>query len=260
MKEVTLTNGHVALVDDVDLETVAPFSWQAVDGGRTLYARSFVLDENKKQKNFFMHVLLLSAPDGFEIDHRDGNGLNCQRHNLRVATRRQNRQNRTRKSPGCTSRFIGVIWSENRWRASIRAGDVGLDGRSKRISLGGYVTEEDAARAYDAAATRYFGEFASLNFPTGDATERTAAQAANPVPLTAQVVIACAHCGGAGQRESFTLSQTLTVVKRREWQSTSEIAETLNVAVNNMANRLAELLELGLVTRCGTRKHLWRSA
>jgi hypothetical protein len=98
-------------------------------------------------------------PDSPKYDHRDGNGLNNQRENLRPCTESQNSQNR-RKSVGKTSKFKGVAWHirKLRWIAT-------LAHNGKRHYLGYFKTQQSAARAYDAVAREHFGEFAVLNFP-----------------------------------------------------------------------------------------------
>lgn len=98
----------------------------------------------------------MAAPDGLDVDHIDGDGLNNQRSNLRVVTRRQNLRNQRRKAANATSQFLGVCWdrSRQRWIASI-------DGRH----IGRFYDEDTAARAYDRAAYARDPEHCALNFP-----------------------------------------------------------------------------------------------
>jgi hypothetical protein len=91
------------------------------------------------------------------VDHKDNNGLNNQKYNLRVCTQWQNLRNSTRRSNN-TSGFKGVSRFRNKWISRIRT-DEG------RICLGTFNTPEEAAIAYDEAALKYHGEFANLNFP-----------------------------------------------------------------------------------------------
>ena len=93
------------------------------------------------------------------VDHVDGNGLNNQRSNLRPTTQAQNLANQLKRL-GVTSKFKGVCWRDrpSPWRATIT-----VDGRQR--GLGSFADEEQAARAYDAAALDLFGDRARLNFP-----------------------------------------------------------------------------------------------
>jgi hypothetical protein len=104
-----------------------------------------------------MHRELLQALTGTLVDHEDGNGLNNQRGNIRIASRSQNMFNR-RLNKNNASGFKGVEKCGNRWRARIR-----FDTRSFHIGL--FREKETAARAYDDSALILFGEFAGLNFP-----------------------------------------------------------------------------------------------
>lgn len=159
MKTIPLTRGMFALVDDSDFEEVSQFRWQAHRSRRGFYAAHTEARVNGTRRRILMHRLLLGVKSG-DTDHRDGNGLNNQRDNLRVATHRQNLQAFQHKRAGTSSRFRGVSWhpANRKWRALI-----GLPGKVKHLGM--FTHEEDAARAYDAAARQFFGEFASPNFP-----------------------------------------------------------------------------------------------
>jgi hypothetical protein len=102
----------------------------------------------------------MNAPAGLMVDHRNTNSLDNRRSNLRLATRAQNVQNSQKRNIKTTSRFIGVCLDKEsgRWIAAITK-------EGKKVHLGRFDSEPDAAKAYDAAAKKYRGEFARLNFP-----------------------------------------------------------------------------------------------
>ncbi|MCX5632832.1 MAG: AP2 domain-containing protein [Phycisphaerae bacterium] len=106
-----------------------------------------------------MHRIIMNAPKGTIIDHKDNNGLNNTKSNLRFATLCQNNYNR-RRLENCKSKYRGVSFHKpsKKWYAAIR-----YDGTRK--FLGYFDNEIDAAKAYDAAAKIYHKDFASLNFP-----------------------------------------------------------------------------------------------
>jgi HNH endonuclease len=158
MKEIPLTQGKVALVDDVDYPAVSQFKWHAQRAPNTFYALRKLPKVGGKSRRISLHRFLLGGVR--RIDHRDGDGLNNRRENLRPATTSQNAWGRCRKRAGASSKYRGVCWetSLQRWRADIEI-------RGKKLNLGRFVYEVEAAKAYDTAARRYFGEFASPNFP-----------------------------------------------------------------------------------------------
>lgn len=149
----------VALVDDSDYVAVSEFKWRAQKGGRSFYAARSLPRVLGKAPTLLLHQFLV--PSSEQVDHRDGNGLNNQRENLRPATAVQNAQSFRRKKAETTSRFRGVNWDSPRrkWAAFIRV-------NGKNLFLGRFGVEEQAARAYDKAAREHFGEFASPNFST----------------------------------------------------------------------------------------------
>lgn len=151
------------IVDVADLALVLDGSgrWCPLKGKCTLYSiRGRGPRKARKYDLLHRHLLGVTAPY-IEIDHRDGDGLNNRRQNLRIASDKQNAQNSRRRRNG-TSQFRGVSLDRARgmWTASIRRSD----GKG-RESLGRFVSEVAAAIAYDAAASERYGEFARLNFP-----------------------------------------------------------------------------------------------
>lgn len=149
---IPLTRGKVAIIDAADVPLVDGWNWCAVPsttGGWYAYCSG-----NKKVR---LHQYLKPAPAGFVIDHRDRDGLNCRRSNLRFATAKQNAQNKRRPRIG-TGAYKGVSRHGGGWRARIVA-------ENGRLALGTFQTAEMAADAYDRAALELFGEFAVLNFP-----------------------------------------------------------------------------------------------
>lgn len=155
-RTIPLTRGYVALVDEADFRLVGSFKWCVTSEQRgTVYASS-----DTGGVHTLMHRLITSAPRGVLVDHRDRNGLNNCRSNLRYATYSQNACNSVKRR-NSLSRFRGVTFFRptGKWAASIALSGI-------RHHLGHFVAEEDAARAYDEAAVRLHGEFARLNFPS----------------------------------------------------------------------------------------------
>jgi hypothetical protein len=153
--ELPLTRGAVALIDDADLPLVQGWKWQMMNTGYA--ARSTKIDG--RRLCLLMHRVIAAPPVGVEVDHINGNRLDNRRENLRLCSRTQNARNKARKSTGAASRFKGVWRNRSclKWQAGIE-----VDGR--RIHLGLYWREIDAALAYDRAALEHFGEFARTNF------------------------------------------------------------------------------------------------
>ena len=153
-KEVTLSNGMTVKVDGKDFETVSRYNWYASKQGDRFYAYAWI-----GGKNVSMHRLLFGHEAGeLDIDHRNGDGLDNRRENLRVATRSQNTAN-SRKQKGTSSKYKGVCVTKDGYIKGY------VSYLSKHIHLGYFKTEEEAARAYDEAARKYWGEFAGVNFP-----------------------------------------------------------------------------------------------
>jgi hypothetical protein len=161
MKEIPLTCNQTAIVDDEDFERVSKLKWRAMKCIRDGQIRWYGAHSNPDHTTTLLHRFVMNAPAGMQVDHRDGNGLDCRRHNLRVCTNAQNAANSAKKKGSST--YKGVYLDRDaatarRWAAHIRV-------NYAYKWLGRYVTEEEAARAYDDAARAAFGKFACVNFP-----------------------------------------------------------------------------------------------
>jgi hypothetical protein len=146
-------------VDDSDAERVRAFSWYAYSNraGNTYAVRGAAA--GVKPHIIPLHRWLLGAVPGDEVDHRDGDGLNNHRRNLRFSTRSQNNYNRLRLPKGKSSKFRGVCWDQQLgfWRAGAKT-----DGHYHFLGL--FSNELDAARAYDRYIKQTAGEWARPNF------------------------------------------------------------------------------------------------
>lgn len=147
---LVLTQGKETCIDLKNLEKVAGHRWCAYKSGKAFYAKT-TMRRNGKRAELKLHQLL----SGKGSDHKDRNGLNNLEENLRPATPTQNQQNRSLREDN-TSGFKGVSPSRNKWHVTICVNGV-------RCFLGRFSSKEDAARAYDQAASEHFGEFAVLN-------------------------------------------------------------------------------------------------
>jgi len=152
MKEIKLSQGQIAQVDDEDYEFLNQWGWHAFHDGRNSYARR-VNNIKHVTYRYFMHRVLLSPPNNLQIDHIDHNGLNNQKYNLRFCTYAQNGMN---KRCSGKSGYLGVFISSGYITSAIKV-------NGKQIYLGSYKTIEDAALAYNKAASKFHGEYANLN-------------------------------------------------------------------------------------------------
>jgi hypothetical protein len=153
--KIVTKGGHEILFSPEDSTRVLAESWRTKEWGHTRYARR----RNSEGKDELLHNFIMGKPaEGMFWDHENRNGLDCRRENLRAATYSQNNANR-RFSIKNTSGYRGVRKTkEGKWRAEIKVD-------SKKINLGCYWDIIEAAKAYDTASLKYFGEFANLNFP-----------------------------------------------------------------------------------------------
>lgn len=158
MKKIPLTQGKQAIVDDEDYGRLKQYKWHCLKQPVNFYAvRSKKKGRNQTQLR--MHRLIMGAPVGMDVDHRNHDGLDNRKCNLRLCTRQQNHRNR-RKRKKCSSIYKGVCWDKvcNKWKSYIMKS-------YKSHHIGYFGAEFDAAKSYDAKAKELFGEFAKLNFP-----------------------------------------------------------------------------------------------
>ena len=148
------------VIDTTDYDLIKNHSWSALVNSRTVYAKTSSKVNGKRTK--LLHSLLL--PDARLIDHRDGDGLNNRRSNLRPATHRQNSGNVRKIRRKTTSRYRGVSLHKcGRFLVQIRNG-------RERISLGLFISEVEAARAYNRAAIKKEEEVRPSNENRSDRT------------------------------------------------------------------------------------------
>lgn len=167
MKLIKMSNGKTVKVDDADFSELSKYTWsekERSDGKGSYAIRWWKSASDSKWHRTRMHVQIMQPPKGFIVDHRDGDGLNNTRSNLRVATQRQNAQNSKPAERKKSTPYKGVSYAlvhkrdtlTKPWRARIRV-------EGKLINIGHYKTAEEAAAAYDEAALRHFGEYALTN-------------------------------------------------------------------------------------------------
>ena len=157
MKEIQLTQGKVALVDDEDYDELCRYNWVASSRSEKCYV-VVSIKMCGKWTTIAMHRFLIYAPKGMDIDHINRNRLDNRKCNLRVCTRSQNTANSPPQNG--TSVFKGVSWDKRskKWHAMVYR-----DG--KAFDLGCHNCGAKAAKQYDAKAKELYGEFAYLNFP-----------------------------------------------------------------------------------------------
>lgn len=164
--KVRVGTQNFALVDAQDYARVRQHTWQidTTYRRRTKYARCFLgaNGEPASSRTYVTSTSMHRMITGYrQTDHANGNGLDNRRENLRSVTNQKNRQNTPKQRSKCSSSFKGVSWDPERgkWYCCI----IGANGR--RIYLGRFRSETEAAKAYDAMARIQHGEFASVNFP-----------------------------------------------------------------------------------------------
>lgn len=181
MKEINIDSPKYgiqkALVDEEDYDYLNQWKWNLQKTNRTFYARrnEYVPGKRNNPKCIFMHREILKLTTSkLQGDHIDHNGLNNQKNNLRIATKDENNWNKIAQG---RSKYLGVYLSVRDCKCTLSTGEIksyhyekwhaSIKINNKNKSLGYYLLEEDAARAYDKAAQKQYGRFANLNFPIG---------------------------------------------------------------------------------------------
>lgn len=151
---VPLTKGYEAVIDACDASLVAAWNWHARTDTNTVYAaRNIEKDASGLRGAISMHRQISNNPDGMEVDHWDGDGLNNRRINLRIATKSENQRNRKTSTLSQTGlKGVSPYNRNGTWHARISI-------NGKRISLGYYKTPEEAHSAYCNASAEMHGEF-----------------------------------------------------------------------------------------------------
>jgi|WetSurMetagenome_2_1015567.scaffolds.fasta_scaffold20333_10 AP2-like factor, euAP2 lineage len=161
MKLIPLTQGYFAQIDDEDFEKVIKYKWCAMIKKNAIYAghnATLKIDGKFKTKWILLHRFIMTINKNEYIDHIDHDGLNCQKSNLRKCTLQENHYNQLKQKKNTSSKFKGVCFNKqrNKWQANIK-------NNNKKIHLGLYLTENEAALAYNNKAEEIFGKFCCLN-------------------------------------------------------------------------------------------------
>lgn len=158
MKKIPLTQGKFAIVDDEDYKYLSQWKWSALKNRNKYYAVRNA-KSNGKRTMITMHRQIMQALPNLLIDHINGDGLDNRKGNLRICQNSDNQYNGQAQNRTTSSKYKGVSWSSLRrkWRSQI-----GYKG--KKLHLGYFDNEINAAKAYDIAAQEYAGKFARINF------------------------------------------------------------------------------------------------
>lgn len=145
------------LVDDEDYKELNKYNWHLRRGPHTFYAI-----RNDNHTTVYMHRILTKAKIGQLVDHRDLNGLNNQKYNLRICNQAENIRNGRRRQNN-TLGFKGVTFHKKTKKYQARVGY-----ENKRVYLGLFNTPIEAAKIYNRKAIELYGEFARINIIPGE--------------------------------------------------------------------------------------------
>lgn len=159
MKLIPLSQGLFATVDDFDFDRISQHSWFAVRNKNTFYAvRNVTINGKRRLEKMHREILSINDSKVF-VDHKNGDGLNNTRDNLRISNNSQNSANRITSKSKITSKYLGVTTTKSNgklyWVAQLKK-----DGKIFRKLA---KSEIDAAYKYNDMATKHHGEFARLN-------------------------------------------------------------------------------------------------
>ena len=160
-RKIPLTQGKFAIVDPEDYERLAKYKWHLSMSPTSSYAARWQrCGPGGQRKKIWMHREVIDIPKHMLCDHINGNGLDNRETNIRPATVSQNLYNRPKTRAKTRSKYKGLEWDkvQRKWKVRIQC-------NGRKIYLGSFSKEIDAAKAYDKKAKTLFGEFASLNLP-----------------------------------------------------------------------------------------------
>lgn len=157
MRKIELSKGKHTIVDDGLYEELSSYSWHCTYYGYAARKSRKTEEDHGASYIMLMHRFIMNAPAGMDVDHINGDRLDNRMSNLRLCTRGENIKNRIKKK-NSTSRFIGVAWDKKRnvWASHICS-------NYKRMFIGHFDNEYDAALAYNEKAKEFHGDYAKLN-------------------------------------------------------------------------------------------------
>lgn len=164
VREIKLTKGKVALVDEEDFDILSQFNWIYNPKGYAYASIGYRVngERRKRYKKIYMHRMILNPPPNMKVDHIDGNGLNNTRANLRIVTQGQNVINKRNQSNN-SSGYKGVYWNKQRQKWHVR-----VFKNRKCLYSGFFDSVHEAGKAYNQQALKIHGEFAKLNDIKGE--------------------------------------------------------------------------------------------